>query len=108
MVVGFEPGIAVDFLQQMLEDHRMEFDGPPLSRHRGAGIVESDVLGEVNWSWANFDAEGVTMTQLALFAAHPNDNLLLISRFEYPSDSEDIEVQLQELVRATELIGPGL
>ncbi|MDX2437089.1 MAG: hypothetical protein QNL88_08580 [Acidobacteriota bacterium] len=48
------------------------------------------------------------MTQLALFAAHPNDNLLLISRFEHPSDSEDIKVQLQQLVRATELIGPGL
>ena len=108
MVVGFEPGIAVESLQQMLNDHRIEFDGPPLSRHRGAGIVESEVLGEVNWSWANFDTEGVTMTQLALFATHPNDNLLLISRFEYPSDSEDIEVQLQQIVRATELIGPGL
>ncbi len=108
IVVGVEPGIFVDSLQQMLDDHRMEFDGPPLSRHRGAGVVESEVLGEASWSWANFDAEGVTMTQLALFAAHPNDNLLLLARSEFPSDSDDIQPQLQELVRATELIGPGL
>lgn len=108
MVVGVEPGLYVESLQQVLGDHRMEFDSPPLSRHREAGTVESEVLGDVNWSWANFDADGVTMTQLAVFAAHPNDNLLLLARSEFPSDSDDIQTELQQLVRATELIGPGL
>jgi len=108
IVVGFEPGIYADSLQQVLADHRMEFNSPPLSVHRGSGTVSSEVLGEVNWSWANFDAEGTTMTQLAVFAPHPNDTVLLLARSEFPSDSDNIQPQLQELIRATELIGPGL
>lgn len=108
IVVGVEPGIYVDSLPQVLADHRMEFDSPPFSRHRGSGVVKNDVLGEINWSWGVFDSEGVAMTQLAVFAPHPNDDLLLIARSEFPSDSDDIQSELDELVRAAEIIGPGL
>jgi hypothetical protein len=48
------------------------------------------------------------MTQLALFASHSSTNSLLIARSEFPSGSDDAQSELQELVRAAEIIGPGL
>ena len=108
IVVGIEPGLYIDDLDRVLEDHRIEFDNPPSSTHRGSGTMRSDVLGEVSWSWATFETEDAPMDQIALFAGHPNDTLLLMARAEFPSGGDDIQPQLQELLRATEIIGPGL
>jgi hypothetical protein len=108
MVVGFEPAAPSSALQAALDEHLQQFEGPRGSRPPQSGSIESEILGTVLWSRSSFDMDGVVMTQLALFARHPGTDSLLIARSEFPSESDSVEAELQELVRAAEIIGPGL
>ena len=108
IVVGFEPAAPSSTLQAALDEHLQQFEGAPGSSSPQSGSIESEILGPVLWSRSSFNVDGVEMTQLALFARHPDADSLLIARFEFPSGSADSDADLQELVRAAEIIGPGL
>ena len=107
-VVGVEPTLKGGNLQEQLQEHREEMDHPPGTLHRDSGNLESEGLGSTVWSWGTIDVTGAAIEQLALFAAHPVDSSLLIARSEFPSQGNDIEVQLAELLRIAEIVGPTL
>jgi hypothetical protein len=105
MVVGFEP-LPGTTLDEALADHLQQFgDGAesPVS-----GTHESEILGTIVWSQSSFELDDGAITQLALFAEHPTSGPMLIARFEFPSTDDSTETELSELIRATEIIGPGL
>lgn len=104
-IVQSEPGGNYD---RQVELHRQEFSNNPLSKYRESGTIETRNLGLATWSWASFDADGVEMEQLALFAEHPTEGCLLVARSEFPSDGGNIEPRLRELVEVAEIVGPGL
>jgi len=108
IVVGFEPAAPSSNLQAALDEHLQQFEGPAGTPSPQSGSTESEILGPVLWARSSFDVDGVEMTQLALFARHSSTDSLLIARSEFPSGSDDAEAELQELVRAAEIIGPGL
>ena len=104
-IVQSEPGGNYD---RQVDLHRQEFSSNPLSTYRESGTVETRGLGLATWSWASFDADGVEMEQIALFAEHPTEGCLLIARSEFPSDGGSIEPHLRELVEVADIVGPGL
>lgn len=108
IVVGFEPSAPRSTLQAALDEHLQQFEVPAGTSSPQSGSTESEILGKVLWARSYFDTDGVEMTQLALFADHPSTDTVLIGRSEFPSESDDAEAKLQELVRAAEIIGPGL
>jgi hypothetical protein len=108
LVVGIEPRRSGGDLEAAVEMQRAEMDAPRDSRFRETGTVESEVLGEMRWTWSTFEVDEVEMHQLALFGAHPTEGCLVIARSEYPAGSADRQTKLDELVAVTGIIAPGL
>ncbi len=108
IVVGVEPSRSGNGLEEEVKNHRSSIDYPPDGLHLGAGTIESDVLGQVLWSWGRFKSDEQTIDQLAIFASHPEDGVLLIARSEFPSEGDEIDFRLDELLAMAEIIGPGL
>ncbi len=108
MVVGFEPETPGSAMQAALDEHLQQFEGPKGSNPPQTGSIDSEILGTVLWARSYVDMEDVEVTLLALFARHPESDLLLLARSEFPSESQDADAGFQELVRAAEIIGPGL
>lgn len=108
IVVGVEPSRSGDDLEAEVESHRSSIDYPPDGLHLDSGTIESGVLGQVLWSWGRFKSDDQTFDQLAIFARHPEDGVLLIARSEFPSEGDEIDFKLDELLAMAEIIGPGL
>ena len=107
IVVGFEPSPGLT-LDQALSDHQRQYGGPGGGPQSESGSMESAVLGRVVWSRTTLDLDGAPVAELVLFADHPASGPLLVGRFDYPSGTVSADADLDELVRAAEIIGPGL
>ena len=106
MAIGVEPRVKGSDLGAALGDYREGID-PAMIRDSGA--IDDEVLGRAAWIWARFDeGNGSVTDQLALFATHPVDGSLLLSRYEFPSDEDNVQSKLDELIAITSAIGPGL
>jgi hypothetical protein len=108
IVVGIEPSRSGADLAAAVEMQRQEMDNPPHSQFHESGVVTTEALGAVRWTWASYRLDEIEMEQLALFAAHPGEGCLLIARSEYPSSRGERQAKLDELVAIASTIGPGL
>lgn len=108
VVVGVEPSIKGADLQTFVEEHKEEVDHPPGARHHESGDRRSEILGSFVWSWGTIGEGEEALEQLVIFAAHPVDSSLLITRSEFPVEDGDIKPQLEESIRIAEIIGPTL
>ena len=108
IAVGVEPRLSGSNAEAVMDDTLQGMGGPSSSRVRETGSFEDEAIGRVYWLWSRDDTGERSIDQLAFFATHPVDGLLLLARYEFPSDGDDIQARLAELTRATVLIGPVL
>jgi hypothetical protein len=108
IVVGMEPGAQSSNLQAHVDDHREAIHYPPVNEHLDSGFIESEILGQVAWSWGRLGGDAGSTDEIALFCHHSALVSLMIARYEFPSDGGDLQPRLDELVRVAEIVSKGL
>jgi hypothetical protein len=108
MVIGLDPQNINSDLDEILLEHQRQFETPRSDRRPESGSMESSVLGRVVWSGVSIEGEESEVFEIALYALHPRDQTLIVARSEFPSETDDTQAKLNELVAATEAVAPGL
>ncbi len=108
IVVGVEMGLSGADLDSQIEDHRESIHYPPRNQHRGSGHTELPFLGNATWSWGSLDIGEDPIDEIALFAFHPVFEALLIARYEGPSENDEVQPELDELLRVADIVAQGL
>lgn len=108
IVVGIDPRSIEADIEAQLREHVRQFDAPGSRVRPVRGSLESPVLGRVVWSRAEFGGDDVEMLEIAIFTHHPRDQTLVIARSEFPADTADAQLKLDELVTTAEAIVPEM